>query len=181
MYDCIDHCSAPVLGSAWYLHAWITFVSTVSTLPPQIALYEATGERLHLTRATEIAHKLCVSLPNSAGCNGKVVEHYTSEWKPDPEKNKDVDPASEEYIFRPFGFQPGHSFEWVKLIVMIERLHTAAGSSEDERGWMVPTAELLFKTACECGWDSDRGGLCCELPATLPTSTLGCLHTRLLC
>lgn len=79
----------------------------------QIALYEATGDRIHLTRATEIAHKLCVHLPNTAGCEGKVVEHYTSDWQPDPEKNKGVDPSSEEYIFRPFGFQPGHSFEWV--------------------------------------------------------------------
>ena len=107
-----------------------------------------------------------MSLPNAAGCNGKVVEHYTSEWEPDPEKNKGVDPASEEYIFRPFGFQPGHSFEWTKLLIMIERLQTAAGSTEDECGWLVPTAELLFKTACECGWDFDRGGLCCTLLST---------------
>ena len=34
-----------------------------------------------------------------------MCEHYTTEWAADPEKNKDVDPSSEEYIFRPYGFQ----------------------------------------------------------------------------
>lgn len=92
----------------------------------QIACFEALGDKMHLDRATEIAHKLCVALPTDAGCYGTVCEHYTNDWKADPEKNKGIDPASEEYIFRPFGFQPGHSFEWCKLILMIERLNTGA-------------------------------------------------------
>jgi mannose/cellobiose epimerase-like protein (N-acyl-D-glucosamine 2-epimerase family) len=54
----------------------------------QIALYEALGDRFHLDRATEIAHKLCVALPTAAGCYGRVCEHYNSDWEPDPDKNK---------------------------------------------------------------------------------------------
>ena len=81
---------------------------------------------------------------------------------PDPEKNKDADPASEEYIFRPFGFQPGHSFEWCKLILMIEGLQSKSGGSEEARAWMLPAAELIFETACECGWDDEKGGPYCK-------------------
>ena len=147
----------------------------------QIALFEALGTPMHLERATAIAHKLCVALPVSAaapfassqalkeaaaqtaaGCYGRVCEHYTSDWVPDPEKNKDADPASEEYIFRPFGFQPGHSFEWCKLILMIEGLQSKSGASEEARAWMLPAAELIFETACECGWDGEKGGPYCK-------------------
>ena len=65
-----------------------------------IALFEATRERRYLDRATAIARKLTVELPASAGCAGRVCEHYSSEWQADPEKNRGIDPASEEYIFR---------------------------------------------------------------------------------
>lgn len=57
-----------------------------------IAAYEATGEQRHLERAKLIARQLTVEL--SAGC-GWVVEHYTSDWKADPHKNRDCDPSSE--------------------------------------------------------------------------------------
>ena len=84
-------------------------------------------------------------------------------WLQDPLKNKDADPSSEEYIFRPCGFQPGHSFEWAKLILLIER-HCAAQGPGEEAGagstgvaWMVPTARLLFDTAIMHGWDDTPG------------------------
>ena len=93
-----------------------------------------------------------------AGCYGCIVEHYTSEWQPDPDKNRDADPSSEEYIFRPFGFQPGHSFEWAKLLLLIESHHKKLGTKEEEIAWVLPAAELLFETAYACGWDIERGG-----------------------
>ena len=68
----------------------------------QIACYEALGDKMHLDRATEIAHKLCVALPTAAGCYGTVCEHYTNDWQPDPEKNKGIDPASEGARFQSF-------------------------------------------------------------------------------
>ena len=89
-----------------------------------IALYEATGEQAHLDRAIGIARRLTVEL--SAGHRGWVVEHYGSDWKPDPTKNADADANSEEYIFRPPGFQPGHAVEWSKLLVLLERHASAA-------------------------------------------------------
>ena len=65
----------------------------------------------------------------------------------------------------------GHSFEWCKLVLMIERLHTA-GPVEGQEGtapaaatateWMLPAAELIFRTAVECGWDHGSGGVYCK-------------------
>ena len=78
----------------------------------------------------------------------------TSDWQADPEKNKDTDPSSEEYIFRPYGFQPGHSCEWSKLLLLIGRL-TPGGAP----AWVLPTAERIFDVGCEHGWDPERGGL----------------------
>jgi len=125
----------------------------------QIALFEALGEVAYLERATVLAKKLVMDLPRAAGCDGFICEHYTSMWQPDPTKNKDADPGSEEYIFRPFGFQPGHSFEWCKLLLLLERHHAEQGTNQAERAWMLPAAELIFKTACKHGWDHGNGGV----------------------
>ena len=67
-----------------------------------IGLYDSTNDPKYLLRAAAVAKKLCVEL---APMPGRVIEHYGREWKPDAEKNKDADPSSEEYIFRPYGFQ----------------------------------------------------------------------------
>lgn len=124
-----------------------------------INLYESTHDLKYLIRAAQVARKLCVELAPSSG---RVIEHYGSDWIPDPEKNKDADTSSEEYIFRPYGFQPGHAMEWSKLIVIIERNATAAGVAAEvsvvETTWMIPTAEALFEEAIKCGWDAENGG-----------------------
>lgn len=83
-----------------------------------IAVYEATRTLHHLHRAAEIARRLTVDLADRSGW---VVEHYTPEWVADPSKNADATAGSEEYIFRPPGFQPGHAVEWAKLLVLLER------------------------------------------------------------
>ena len=73
-----------------------------------IALYEATGEVRHLSRAASIAPK---TVELAQGC-GWVIEHYDASWAADPHKNRDADPSSEEYIFRPPGFQPSLQAPW---------------------------------------------------------------------
>lgn len=60
-----------------------------------IALYEATGRATHLDRAATVAYKLCVELPTVAGCYGLVCEHFSSDWQPDPLKNRHADVTSE--------------------------------------------------------------------------------------
>ena len=123
-----------------------------------IAVYEACGDVSHLARAALLARRLTVELADPG--TGWVVEHYTSDWIADPHKNRDATPGSEEYIFRPPGFQPGHAVEWAKLLVLLERHSSAAGGAlASGRGWMLPTAERLFERATQDGWDAQRGGL----------------------
>jgi mannose/cellobiose epimerase-like protein (N-acyl-D-glucosamine 2-epimerase family) len=121
-----------------------------------IAAYEATRNVAYLEDACRVAQMLTVQL--SGGCKW-VIEHYDESWVPDPEKNKDADPKSEEYIFRPPGYQPGHSMEWAKLLVLLDR-HSGAldGSKLNEGGWMLETAKTLFTEAVKYGW-AENGGL----------------------
>ena len=95
-----------------------------------IASYEATGNREHLAAAARVAKLLTLTL--AGGC-GWVIEHYDEQWVADPDKNRDVDAASEEYVFRPPGYQPGHSMEWAKLLVLLDR-HTASTGTGNATG-----------------------------------------------
>ena len=122
-----------------------------------MAAYAATRDALHLHRARTIAHAMCVrqaALVDAAtGCGPLVYEHYASDWSaPDLEYNKD----KPDDRFRPFGFQPGHLFEWAKLLVQLDALGV-----EDADGlpaaWRLPTARRFFDAALR-GWDSARGG-----------------------
>ena len=90
---------------------------------------------------------------------------------------------------RPYGFQPGHSLEWAKLLLLIERCSAGRGRADPERGaageaaaaageaaaatgaaaaatgaapaWLLETAESLFAVAVDCGWDRAGGGGFC--------------------
>jgi len=126
-----------------------------------------------LARAATICRRLCHELRPAAdaGCaaaadgivNG-VWEHFTApDWRLDLHFNKDADPESEEYIFRPYGLQPGHLFEWAKLILQLERALLAAaagggGGGGGAEAWMLPRAKELFELGVRHGWDGARGG-----------------------
>jgi mannose/cellobiose epimerase-like protein (N-acyl-D-glucosamine 2-epimerase family) len=46
-----------------------------------------------------------------------IWEHYDLNWKPDWEYNKNN--IKDE--FRPYGFLPGHQFEWSKLLLWLDK------------------------------------------------------------
>ena len=120
-----------------------------------------------LTRAATICRRLCHELQPGGGdddvSRGGVVngvwEHFSADWTIDWNFNKDADPASEEYIFRPYGLQPGHLFEWCKLILQLERALCLSPVAEAEP-WMLPRARELFDLGVRYGWDEARGGAC---------------------
>jgi mannose/cellobiose epimerase-like protein (N-acyl-D-glucosamine 2-epimerase family) len=109
-----------------------------------IAAFEATGDARFRDRALTIAEVLAVELSEST--DGLVWEHYTTDWEPDFEYNRD-DPT---HTFRPWGYQPGHQIEWAKLLAILSR-HADAD-------WLVSRAEELFEAAIKYGWDADDGG-----------------------
>ncbi|GLX77368.1 N-acylglucosamine 2-epimerase [Thalassotalea insulae] len=110
-----------------------------------IAAYEATSEQLFLNRAMEIAQNIAVRQADLT--DGLIWEHYTTEFFPDWEYNKD-DPKN---LYRPWGFQPGHQTEWTKLLLMLNRYQP--------QPWLVERAKSLFDRAYQTAWDEKYGGL----------------------
>jgi mannose/cellobiose epimerase-like protein (N-acyl-D-glucosamine 2-epimerase family) len=107
-----------------------------------IAAHDATGETVHLDRAARIARRITVHLARG----DRVWEHYTTDWVPDGEYNRET-PRDK---FRPWGYQPGHHLEWAKLCCELDARH--------EDAWFVPRARALFDVAVETGWEARRGG-----------------------
>jgi len=83
----------------------------------------------------------------------RLPEHFTPDWTPLPEHNRDQ-PA---HPFRPYGVTVGHQFEWARLC-----LHLRAALAGDRRhgdpggpGWLLEDAVLLFAAAASRGWAAD--------------------------
>jgi len=110
-----------------------------------IAAYEATSEQQFLDRAITIAKHIAIRQADLT--DGLVWEHYTKNFTPDWEYNKE-DPKN---LYRPWGFQPGHQTEWCKLLLMINR--------HDPQPWLVERAKSLFDRAYSTAWDEQNGGL----------------------
>lgn len=110
-----------------------------------LAAYQATGEARYLARAKQLAHNITF---RQAGLTaGQVWEHYTEQFLPDWDYNKD-DPKN---LYRPWGFQPGHQTEWAKLLLQLNRLEA------DPQ--LVSKAQHLFDVAFDSAWDAQYGGL----------------------
>src|SRR3954471_20812256 len=75
----------------------------------------------------------------------RLPEHYTPDWTPLPDYNRDrpADP------FRPYGVTVGHQFEWSRLA-----LHVRA-SLDDPPAWPLDDAVGLFGAAARRGWAAD--------------------------
>jgi mannose/cellobiose epimerase-like protein (N-acyl-D-glucosamine 2-epimerase family) len=107
------------------------------------AAFEATGDRLYLTRAESIAGLVIGRVARAHGWH--VIEHFDAEWQPDfGYRGSDM--------FRPFGTTPGHALEWSRLL---SQLHVLGGET---LGWLPEAAAKLFRQAVADGWDRPAGG-----------------------
>lgn len=110
-----------------------------------LAAFEATGKSQYLERATLLAQNIAVR--QASLTDDLVWEHYTPEFKPDWDYNRD-DPKN---LYRPWGFQPGHQTEWAKLLLILSR--------HAPQAWQIERASALFDRAYQQAWDSQDGGL----------------------
>ena len=110
-----------------------------------LAAYDATKDVLFLDRASKIASN--IAQRQAALTDGLIWEHYTPNFQPDWEYNKD-DPKN---LYRPWGFQPGHQTEWTKLLLTLHRFRPES--------WQVDAAQTLFDRAYDIAWDNENGGL----------------------
>ncbi|WP_342389184.1 AGE family epimerase/isomerase [Salinicoccus bachuensis] len=110
-----------------------------------LTAYEATGEEKYLDKAYTLAEGVTGKLAERSG--GMVWENYTPEWQPDWEFNKN----NTKDEFRPFGFVPGHQFEWSKLLMWLDR--------HQSEPWMLERSEALFHKGWDLGLDQEYGGI----------------------
>jgi mannose/cellobiose epimerase-like protein (N-acyl-D-glucosamine 2-epimerase family) len=117
--------------------------SNMHSVEAYLAAADAGGETVWRDRALSIAGKI---IDENARAHGwRIPEHYGESWRPLPEYNAD----RRDDQFRPYGFTPGHSFEWARLLVQM-----AAALAEPPQ-WLVPAAVSLFDRALADGQDRD--------------------------
>ncbi|MBR5408104.1 MAG: AGE family epimerase/isomerase [Lachnospiraceae bacterium] len=78
----------------------------------------------------------------------RIPEHFTKDWVPEPDMNKDKpdDP------FKPYGATPGHGIEWARLIAQ-----WCLSSFDDlkDRAGYIDAACALYDRAVKDAWDAD--------------------------
>merc|ERR1719182_719749 len=116
-----------------------------------ICAFEATDDTKFLDRALSLAGRVCVELAGQAQeapTRHLIWEHYDSSWTLDYEYNLD----DKQHLIRPWGFLPGHSAEWAKLLCLLHRIPEAGAPR-----WIPDIAQHLFQHA-EDSWDESGGG-----------------------
>lgn len=80
--------------------------------------------------------------------NWRIPEHYTEEWVPDLDCNKERpdDP------FKPYGATPGHGLEWSRLIT---QWALSAHGEGKEAAPYIEAAKNLYHRAVSDGWNAD--------------------------
>ena len=117
-----------------------------------LAVADAAGKEEYRVRAGRIIdHVLGWAKDN----HWRIPEHYTKDWEPDLEKNREKpdDP------FKPYGATPGHGLEWARLITQ-----WALSTFKEDKERMLPyikASEELFRRAVEDAWNADGApGIC---------------------
>ncbi|MBY0065080.1 MULTISPECIES: AGE family epimerase/isomerase [Priestia] len=110
-----------------------------------LSAFEATRDKKYLDRAYTLAKGVTQQLAERSG--GMIWEHYDTDWQPDWDYNKN----NTKDEFRPYGFIPGHQFEWSKLLLWLDRHRS--------ENWMTERAKYLFDKGWNRGWDAKYGGI----------------------
>lgn len=116
------------------------------TVEAFLAAADVTGDETYRNRCGRIIDRvLGWAVENS----WRLPEHYTSDWKPDREYNRD----HPDDQFKPYGATPGHGIEWARLI--IQWTLSTYKSDKERAGWYIQASENLFNRAVEDAWKAD--------------------------
>ncbi len=124
--------------------------ANMHTVEAFLAVADAEGDEAYRARAGRIiGHVIEWAKAN----RWRIPEHFTSDWTPDLECNKDKpdDP------FKPYGATPGHGIEWARLITQwtLSTWKAAPDALPQEAQSCIEAAEALFLRAVEDGWNAD--------------------------
>lgn len=111
-----------------------------------LAVADAAGKEEYRERAGQIIRRV---LGWAKENSWRIPEHYTEDWQPDLEMNKE----KPDDQFKPYGATPGHGIEWARLITQWA-LSTYPEDPEAAKPF-IEAAEHLFNRAVEDAWDAD--------------------------
>ncbi len=125
--------------------------ANMHTVEAFLALADATGEKIWRERAGRIIdHVIGWAKDNS----WRIPEHYTSQWIPNLEYNKEK-PADQ---FKPYGATPGHGIECAWLVTQYAMSAFPAaenGKISEEARPYVHAAMELYQRAITDAWNAD--------------------------
>jgi len=120
--------------------------ANMHTVEAFLAAADVTGKEMYRVRAGRIIDRV---IGWASGNAWRIPEHYTKDWVPDLDRNKERpdDP------FKPYGATPGHGCEWARLITQWA-LSTYGEDREGAREY-IEAAENLFHRAVGDSWNAD--------------------------
>lgn len=119
--------------------------ANMHTVEAFLAVADVLADEKYRVRAGRIIDHV---LDWAADNNWRIPEHYSSDWVPDLECNKEKpdDP------FKPYGATPGHGLEWARLITQWA-LSTYPAGTESVK--YLAAAENLYARAIKDAWNCD--------------------------
>ena len=126
--------------------------ANMHTVEAFLAAADVTGDEKYRVRAGRIIDHVLVWAKDN---NWRIPEHFSSDWVPDLECNKD----RPDDQFKPYGATPGHGIEWARLITQ-----WALSTYKEDKAGAAPyieAAENLYNRAVADAWTADGApGLC---------------------
>ena len=117
-----------------------------------LAAADVTGDEKYRVRAGRIIDRVLIWAKDN---NWRIPEHFSSDWVPDLECNKD----RPDDQFKPYGATPGHGIEWARLITQ-----WALSTYKEDKAGAAPyieAAENLYNRAVADAWNADGApGIC---------------------
>lgn len=117
--------------------------ANMHTVEAFLALADAVGDETYRVRAGRIIDKV---IGWASSNNYRIPEHFTSDWQPDLEKNK----QKPDDPFKPYGATPGHGIEWARLISQ-----WATSFDNSRRDFYIEEASRLYNRAVGDAWNCD--------------------------
>ena len=120
--------------------------ANMHTVEAFLAVADVTGNEIYRKRAGRIIERVIGWAEENAW---RIPEHFTKEWQPDLECNK----QQPDDPFKPYGATPGHGIEWARLIVQWA-LSTYKNTPEAAEKY-INASENLFNRAVADAWNVD--------------------------
>jgi len=127
------------------LDAYRGINANMHTVEAFLAAADVTGDEKYRVRAGRIIDRVAAWAKDN---DWRIPEHFTSDWQPDLECNKE----KPDDQFKPYGATPGHGIEWSRLIV---QWAVSTYGDDEAAGRYIEIAENLFNRAISDGWNAD--------------------------